>query len=291
MTTSTRILAGGAALLAAAGLLGWQQGCSAGDLNQRSPSLESSTQKAASTGQAPTLGAGVATPSMDAGKEGALSAIPLRVTLNGDDDDGQRILALHETGSAQDAWRALKLLLSCERIQRDGIVPAQSGLPAGWRELGVAQEQALARRCKSFTPAIAALKLPLALRAMRGGIKGAAAIYFRSSRSSENDAVVPVELELMLKRDAQQGDLTTLEALNSYRVRFGGVSDVERRAYRLALETLYPIPSFARTVIRLETVIGPAENFGLGEEEEARAKALADEIIAAGRRAAQPPRP
>lgn len=212
----------------------------------------------------------------------------------GSEGYGPHIQAALESGDAARAWQAFNWLRNCKTnasvvAEAEQQLRGRPNLPAEAIARLIESSQAEARRCQTVTPALAALEPQLALSAMRGGIAGAAAAYARAMLSQEQDTTGRVELLAALQRDAMQGHRETLEALLTGGSRLG-IGDVERRAYRLALESLHPNEGLLRVAAEVPT-LAELVNVRVSAADELRAKALADQIIAAGRRAAQPPRP
>ena len=190
---------------------------------------------------------------------------------------GPQILAAYESGDADAAWDAFNQLQGCAALdERQAGLEAARGRAVGlaaesWRQQ-FEQLQGEQRRCQTVTPQLAGLAAPLAQRAMRARIPGAAAAYARVAGSRLGDSGARAELLGALSQDAWRGDAGALQVLAASGAQLGaGVG--EQLSYALAQAAL----------AGGTTPAAAALSAPLSAEEEARAREAARRMIEAAR--------
>lgn len=208
----------------------------------------------------------------------------------GSEGYGPHVRAAFDSADAEAAWEAARWLEHCRNqpvLMDKGLEKLQAlGLPAESVRRMVEQTQAELRRCQTVTPDLAALESELAWRAMRAGILGAASHVFKSRGGDRGDingtGAGREELLQALRRDAANGDSDTLILWVTAGTGLGA-SAVERRGYRLAHEALNPLDKHFELLARDIPAMRAELNVVLSPEDEARALAVAQPIIAAGK--------
>ena len=151
-----------------------------------------------------------------------------------------------QTGSAEDSLKAAKGIFVCRGLFNPGV-KAREALGRSGESLSptdasalMSPTDALERGCQELDNQMLAQYEPMILQAMRGGMKGAAALWWMSpeSRSLKSVADAPMARDL-LRRDALACDTRSLMAYQGTALRFAGEFDVvEVAAVRAASEEL-----------------------------------------------------
>lgn len=160
----------------------------------------------------------------------------------GSEGYGPHIERARDGADPKSAWQAVGWLQACRtnavNLQSYQLARDSGAVPEVMTRLLV-EAQAEARRCQTVTTQHQALLPELALRALRGGIAGAAATYAADQRFEQADAALQAELRTAIRRDAQAGEHRTLidAALSN---EGWGLSYDERLSYLLAFGLLSP---------------------------------------------------
>lgn len=139
-------------------------------------------------------------------------------------------------GDPAAAMEALQWLQACEsnagRRQSVELLRNQGVSPELMTQL-MQEADAEARRCQTVTAAHQALVGPLALQAMRGGVRGAAAKYAGATPAQDVSPALRQEVLDTLRRDARSGHAGSL--MDALVVNDAwGLSDTERLGYVFA---------------------------------------------------------
>jgi len=160
----------------------------------------------------------------------------------GSEGFGPRIRQIADGGSPQEAadaaWQlqqCRQIELSIESLQRFGNTPEATQHNDIYKRM-VEDVQREQRRCQTVTAELDALRPALLLKAMRGGIEGAALDYFfETNKKPGQDPALRQEVLAALRGEADRGSpfaMTQLALADS------GQPELERRAYKRASQLI-----------------------------------------------------
>ena len=207
----------------------------------------------------------------------------------GSEGYGPHIQRIADEGDARQAFKAVEWISDCQRndavvethyrIRADIPQQAQSAMTGFIEHL-----QLEARRCQTVTADIAALQLPLALRALQGKVPRAAVTYaqlMQGSPPAEHLALMTSQLEV----DARAGSVIALQMLAQQGERFGLDADAAATYYAAyqAVDAA-PKPYIGFGGIFRPKIEAPAHP---GTSDDRAAKAIADKVLGEGQRIAQ----